>query len=94
MGPLFNLLSKIFSEEWISDTLSQQKSLVQPSFSPSEANHDTVYHIQQTLLIILEDITTSLKSTATIKAHFLFSMLVNLRYVTFYFVYLFAISLL
>ncbi|KAH1211465.1 Uncharacterized protein GmHk_14G039906 [Glycine max] len=63
LGPLFKLLSKVFSEEWVNGAFSPVIRLSQPS-SPSEANNYTVYHIQQTLLIILEDIIISLKSMA------------------------------
>lgn len=70
MGPLFELLSNILSEDWVNDTLSQEESLVQPSLSPSEVNHDTICHIQQTLLIILEDFITSLDGSPQLKAYF------------------------
>ncbi|KAG4402850.1 hypothetical protein GLYMA_02G290200v4 [Glycine max] len=63
LGPLFKLLSKVFSGEWVNGAYSPVRRLSQPS-SPSEANNYTIYHIQQTLLIILEDIIISLKSMA------------------------------
>ncbi|CAK8538792.1 unnamed protein product [Lathyrus sativus] len=58
LDPLFKLLSKVFSEEWVNDTLSLEEGSSQSSSSPSES----INHIQQTLLIILEDIIMSLKS--------------------------------
>ena len=69
LGPLFKLLSKVFSEEWVNGAFSPVIRLSQPS-SPSEANNYTVYHIQQTLLIILEDIIISLKSMAPLNVCF------------------------
>ncbi|RDX79717.1 hypothetical protein CR513_39830, partial [Mucuna pruriens] len=62
LKPLFNLLSKAFSEEWVNGAFFQDRRLSQPPSSPSEANNSIIYHIQQTLLIILEDIIMSLKS--------------------------------
>ncbi|GAU49365.1 hypothetical protein TSUD_252390 [Trifolium subterraneum] len=63
LDPLFKLLSKVFSEEWVNGTLSLEEESSQTSSSPSE----TLNHIQQTLLIILEDIIVSLKSMAAEK---------------------------
>nr|XP_007142268.1 hypothetical protein PHAVU_008G266400g [Phaseolus vulgaris]ESW14262.1 hypothetical protein PHAVU_008G266400g [Phaseolus vulgaris] len=63
IGPLFKLLSKVFSEECMNESFIPVRRLSQQS-SPSEANNSTIYHIQQTLLIILEDIIISLKSIA------------------------------
>ncbi|XP_061353134.1 uncharacterized protein At3g06530 [Gastrolobium bilobum] len=64
LDSLFKLLSKVFSEEWVNGTLFLEKRLSQPPSSPSEASTTVVSHIQQTLLIILEDIIMSLKRTA------------------------------
>ncbi|TKY57272.1 U3 small nucleolar RNA-associated protein 10 [Spatholobus suberectus] len=61
---LFKLLSKAFSEEWVNGAFSLERMLSQPSSSPSKANNSIIYHIQQTLLIILEHIIMSLKSMA------------------------------
>lgn len=71
LGPLFKLLSKVFSEECVNDALSLEKGLNQPSSSPSEVNTTIICHIQQTLLIILEDIIMSLKSMAPLNVCFL-----------------------
>jgi hypothetical protein len=60
LDPLFKLLSNVFKEEWVNDTLSLEEGSCQPSSSLFE----TLDHIQQTLLIILEDIIMSPKSMA------------------------------
>ncbi|XP_014504568.1 uncharacterized protein At3g06530 isoform X1 [Vigna radiata var. radiata] len=65
LGSLFKLLSKVFSEECVNKSFIPVQRLSQKS-SPSEANNSTIYHIQQTLLIILEDIIISLKSIASL----------------------------
>ncbi|KAE9614797.1 hypothetical protein Lal_00036146 [Lupinus albus] len=67
LGPLFKLLSTVFSEKWVNNALSLETRLSQPLSSSSEANTAIVCHIQQTLLIILEDIVRSLKSMAPLK---------------------------
>lgn len=71
VDPLFKLLSKVFSEEWVNGTIFLEKVSNQPSPSPSEANN-TINHIQQTLLIILEDIIMSLQSMASLNVCFHF----------------------
>jgi hypothetical protein len=76
LDPLFKLLSKVFSEEWVNGTLSLGEESSQTSSNPSE----TVNHIQQTLLIILEDIITSLKSIAVVNLCFLIVKLAYLYY--------------
>ncbi|XP_027329398.1 uncharacterized protein At3g06530 isoform X2 [Abrus precatorius] len=66
LDPLFKLLSKVFSEEWVNGTFSLEREFSQISSSPSEANNPIVYHIQQTLLIILEDMIMSIKKMAAL----------------------------
>ncbi|KAI4332818.1 hypothetical protein L6164_017696 [Bauhinia variegata] len=66
INPLFKLLGKIFSEKWVNDVLSLE-NLVQPSSGLFEVNINTICHIQQTVLIILEDIIMSLESTDPLK---------------------------
>nr|XP_011470044.1 PREDICTED: uncharacterized protein At3g06530 isoform X2 [Fragaria vesca subsp. vesca] len=56
LGPLFKLLFKTFSKEWVED-----------QFNTSEATSSTVNYIQQTLLIILEDISSSLISSIPVE---------------------------
>ncbi|KAG9452219.1 hypothetical protein H6P81_005123 [Aristolochia fimbriata] len=59
--PLFRLLAKVFDDEWFSGVLDQneQRSL------------DTVGYIQQTVLLILEEIVASLSSQLPVKAKML-----------------------
>ena len=71
LDPLFKLLSKVFSEEWVNDALSLEEGSSQPPSSLSE----TVNHIQQTLLIILEDIIMSHDSMAVLNVCFLYAKL-------------------
>ncbi|KAK7852331.1 uncharacterized protein CFP56_039361 [Quercus suber] len=67
IGPLFKLLGKVFSDEWIGGTLTQDDKLVQVSSSISQSMSSTICYIQQTLLIILEDICASLINAVPIK---------------------------
>ena len=67
IGPLFKLLGKVFSDEWIGGTLTRDDKLVQVSPSISESMSSTICYIQQTLLIILEDICASLINAVPIK---------------------------
>nr|KYP73393.1 Uncharacterized protein At3g06530 family [Cajanus cajan] len=60
LEPLFKLLRNAFSEEWVNGAFFSKRRLS----CPSEANNSILYNIQQTLLIILEDIIMSLKSMA------------------------------
>lgn len=62
LGPLFKLLYKTFSNEWVQD----QKGIQVPS-SISDARSSTINYIQQTLLIILEDISSSLISSVPLE---------------------------
>ncbi|AET00469.2 uncharacterized protein At3g06530 isoform X2 [Medicago truncatula] len=62
LDPLFKLLGMVFSEEWVNYTLSLEEGSSQPPSSLFE----TVNHIQQTLLIILEDIIMSHDSMAVL----------------------------
>ncbi|KAK7300089.1 hypothetical protein RJT34_10922 [Clitoria ternatea] len=63
LEPLFKLLHKVFSKEWVNGSFFPER-LGQPSSSSPEANNSTLFHIQQTILIILEEIVMSLKSMA------------------------------
>lgn len=67
LDPLFKLLGMVFSEEWVNYALSLEEGSSQPPSSLSE----TVNHIQQTLLIILEDIIMSHDSMAVLNVCFL-----------------------
>jgi U3 small nucleolar RNA-associated protein 10 len=57
---LFNLLGKVFSDEWIHGILAHDEKLIQVSPSISQTMSSAICYIQQTLLIILEDICASL----------------------------------
>ena len=78
ISPLFKLLSNILDEETVNDALFLEKGLSQPSLS--EANYNAICHIQQTLLIILEDIITSLDITDPLKVDFVCLMLESSRF--------------
>ncbi|KAF3954304.1 hypothetical protein CMV_020329 [Castanea mollissima] len=67
IGPLFKPLGKVFSDEWIGGTLTRDDKLVQVSPSISQSMSSTICYIQQTLLIILEDICASLINAVPIK---------------------------
>lgn len=57
---MFNLLGKVFSDEWIHGILAKDEKLIQVSPSICQTMSSTICYIQQTLLIILEDICASL----------------------------------
>ncbi|KAL4595949.1 hypothetical protein ACB092_12G129000 [Castanea dentata] len=67
IGPLFKPLGKVFSDEWIGGTLTRDEKLVQVSPGISQSMSSTICYIQQTLLIILEDICASLINAVPIK---------------------------
>lgn len=66
IGPLFKLLGKVFSDEWICGTRTQDDKLIELSPNISQTT-STISYIQQTLLIILEDICTSLTNAVPLK---------------------------
>ncbi|KAB1204141.1 hypothetical protein CJ030_MR8G004038 [Morella rubra] len=68
IGPLFELLGKVFSDEWIHSSFTQDEKWTQVSPSISQTMSSTVCYIQQTLLNILEDVCTSLVSAVPLKA--------------------------
>ncbi|XP_048446393.1 LOW QUALITY PROTEIN: uncharacterized protein At3g06530-like [Pyrus x bretschneideri] len=59
LGSLFKLISKTFSNEWVHGVLDQDEKFIQVPSSKSDSL-STISSIQQTLLIILEDICASL----------------------------------
>lgn len=65
MGPLFKLVGKTFSDEWILGILDEK--LAQISLDAPETAAATVSDIQQRLLIILKDISTSLIGCSSLK---------------------------
>ncbi|KAM7273255.1 hypothetical protein ACFE04_027919 [Oxalis oulophora] len=60
LGPLFELLGRVFSEEWAHSIVSQDVMWIEASSGVSQTTSSTLCYIQQTLLIILEDVTASL----------------------------------
>ncbi|KAF2311685.1 hypothetical protein GH714_025935 [Hevea brasiliensis] len=64
IGPLFELLGKMFSDEWV---LIQDKNWVQSSSGFSQTMSSTVRYIQHALLLILEDIIASSVNTVPLK---------------------------
>uniref|UniRef100_A0A803NS19 BP28 C-terminal domain-containing protein n=1 Tax=Cannabis sativa TaxID=3483 RepID=A0A803NS19_CANSA len=67
LGPLFNLIGKTFPDEWVHHFVVLDKNMVQPSSDGYKTTAATVRYIQQTLLIILEDISTSLINSVPLK---------------------------
>ncbi|KAF5456234.1 hypothetical protein F2P56_025737 [Juglans regia] len=67
VGLLFKLLGKVFSDEWIQGTLIQDEKVIQVSPNISQAMSSAMCYIQQTLLVILEDICASLVNAVPLK---------------------------
>ncbi|GAV79488.1 LOW QUALITY PROTEIN: BP28CT domain-containing protein/U3snoRNP10 domain-containing protein [Cephalotus follicularis] len=67
IGPLFKLLGAIFSDEWVHGTFGKDELWIQASSGISQTASSTLCYIQQTLLLILEDICASLKNDLPIK---------------------------
>ncbi|XP_050225155.1 uncharacterized protein At3g06530 isoform X2 [Mercurialis annua] len=64
IAPLFELLGKIFSEEWL---IGQDQKSIQASFGIFETASSTVCYIQQTVLSILDDIIASSVNSVPLK---------------------------
>ncbi|KAL5569803.1 hypothetical protein UlMin_026378 [Ulmus minor] len=60
LGPLFKLISETFSDEWVHNLLLPDEKSVQVSSDVRQTVPATVCYIQQTMLMILEDISASL----------------------------------
>ncbi|KAJ8511645.1 hypothetical protein OPV22_002079 [Ensete ventricosum] len=60
--PLFVLLEKIFSDDWLIDLANQGEKEIVSSSEVVESVTSAVYHAQQTTLLILKDISDSLLS--------------------------------
>ncbi|KAK3217661.1 hypothetical protein Dsin_011631 [Dipteronia sinensis] len=61
LGPLFKLLGKVFSNDWLQGGgLAKDEKWIQASSGISQTISSTLIFIQQTLLIVLEDIIASL----------------------------------
>ncbi|KAA8539764.1 hypothetical protein F0562_026456 [Nyssa sinensis] len=67
IGPLFKLLRKIFLDEWVHESVDQDGKYIQASSGTSQTFTSTLCYIQQTLLLVLEDICASLLSVIPIK---------------------------
>ncbi|XP_068328989.1 uncharacterized protein At3g06530-like [Pyrus communis] len=66
LGSLFKLLSKTFSDEWVHGVLDQDEKCIQVPSNNSDSLSSTISSIQQTLLIILEDICSSLTHSVSL----------------------------
>ncbi|XP_020540628.2 uncharacterized protein At3g06530 isoform X2 [Jatropha curcas] len=64
IGPLFDLLRKIFSDEWV---LAQDEKWIQVSSGISQTMSSTVHYVQQALLLMLEDIIASFINAVPLK---------------------------
>ncbi|KAF5743615.1 hypothetical protein HS088_TW08G00200 [Tripterygium wilfordii] len=67
LGPLFKLLRNIFSDDWVNGTLAQNEEWIEASAGVSQTLFGTISYIQQTLLIILEDVVGSLNTSFPLK---------------------------
>ncbi|XP_042487302.1 uncharacterized protein At3g06530 [Macadamia integrifolia] len=68
IGPLFKLLRKIFTDGWLLGFVDQDEKLLDPSNVDSQTITSTICYIQHRVLIILEDISTSLVYDNSLKA--------------------------
>ncbi|XP_022736221.1 uncharacterized protein At3g06530 isoform X4 [Durio zibethinus] len=64
VGPLFKLLGKVFSDEWGHGALTQDERWIQTSGTPQSMSTAMCY-VQQTLLLILEDVFDSFMNSNT-----------------------------
>jgi len=64
IGPLFKLLEKIFSDDWMP---AQDENWIKASYGVSQTGSSTICYTQQTLLLVLEDIIGSLKNVIPLK---------------------------
>lgn len=60
VGPLFKLLGRSMSNEWVKIASSVEETFVQPPQDVGETAHSSISSIQQTVLLILKDIFDSL----------------------------------
>ncbi|MBA0732095.1 hypothetical protein Gogos_016206 [Gossypium gossypioides] len=58
VGPLFKLIRKAFSDEWVHHVLAQDGSWIQTSGVP-QSKSTVIFYVQKTLLLILDDIFAS-----------------------------------
>lgn len=67
MRPLFKLVGKTFSDEWVQSILVVDEKLAKVSSDVSQIISTTVCDVQQRLLLILKDISTSLVNRLPLK---------------------------
>ncbi|KAH7557345.1 hypothetical protein JRO89_XS11G0129200 [Xanthoceras sorbifolium] len=68
LGPLFKLLGKVFSSDWLDGgVLAKDEKWIQASSGISLTVSSTLIFLQQTLLIVLEDIIVSLANAIPLK---------------------------
>lgn len=60
LGPLFKLLGKVFSNDWVQGGVLGNENWTGTSSGISQTIPSTLVLIQQTLLVVLEDIVDSL----------------------------------
>ncbi|GMJ01001.1 hypothetical protein like AT3G06530 [Hibiscus trionum] len=58
VGPLFKLLGKAFSDEWVCDVPTRDERWIQTSGVP-QSTSTAIFYIQHTLLLVLDDIFAS-----------------------------------
>ncbi|KAJ4955279.1 hypothetical protein NE237_012062 [Protea cynaroides] len=68
VGPLFKLLGKIFTDGWLLRLVDQDEKPLDPLNGDPQTIGSTICYIQHRVLIILEDISTSLGSDNSLKA--------------------------
>ncbi|CAL5366770.1 unnamed protein product [Camellia sinensis] len=67
VGPLFNLLRKMFMDDWVHDDADLDGKCMEASLDISQTISSITCYIQQTLLLILEDISASLLMTVPLE---------------------------
>lgn len=67
------LLGKVFSEDWVNATLALDEQSNQAISGVSQGTADVIGYIRQTILIILEDICSSVVTTTAQKVHMNFT---------------------
>lgn len=57
----------MFMDEWVHEDIHQDEKWIQASSCASQTISSTICYIQQTLLLILEDISTSILTDMSVK---------------------------
>ncbi|XP_010275398.1 PREDICTED: uncharacterized protein At3g06530 isoform X2 [Nelumbo nucifera] len=71
IGPLFKLLKKSFTDEWLLRLVGQDQEWIEASTGVSQTVSSQICYIQQTTLLILEDINASLLSNIPLQGEIL-----------------------